>query len=243
MTAVTRVINGNNVKDFLYSVPVPIETRTYKPLEHKNLIDQVYENLDKNNLSVRNVNFMSGNHGNQMFAKFNLESEDSEMGMMLGVSNSYDGTISMRCSTGSNVFICSNGMLVGDKDNIRIKHEGTGVSQFKRGMERSIFEMYNKFEHSVKVRDTMKSIEMSKEDSASLYGRMYMDGIIKPRQLAILRDIHNASGNYKEYDDFGFDTAWDSYNHVTEALKKNTPLNYENSHLKVMESYMNEFSF
>lgn len=53
-------------KQDLYLVPVPSATDSYAPVSHRNVIDAVYEQLDRHNLSVKKETLIQQDGGNSL---------------------------------------------------------------------------------------------------------------------------------------------------------------------------------
>ena len=56
----------NVSKSDLFNVSLPIQTNTYKPVEHKAIIDGISEQIDKKNIYIESEIYRSGRGGLQI---------------------------------------------------------------------------------------------------------------------------------------------------------------------------------
>lgn len=92
-------------KQELYAVPIPPATDSYSPVSHQNIIENVYEQLDKRGLSVNDEHYNVGRKGQQLIGYVTVGANDTEMEMKLAFRNSYDKTMSVAFVAGSRVMV------------------------------------------------------------------------------------------------------------------------------------------
>lgn len=240
----TSVISGAEQRLELYQVPVPKPTNTYCPVSHQDIIEAVLEQVDKSNLIVKDEIYNINAGGDKVMGRMLIQSQDEELGMMLAFKNSYNKSMSLGFAAGGNVFICSNGMVVGD---VRVIHKHTwGV---KREIERAISEtkdyMHYKFNDLLEAKNWMKDMERpSLKRTAELMGKMYFeDNIITANQLGVvkreLEEVYNPEKSAqivtdgKESGHFYGDSMWDFYNNITESLKGSSSDKYIENHINI----------
>lgn len=214
----------------LYNVRIPASTDSYSAVSHQNIIEAVYEQLDKRNLQVVNEKYNVAANGDKVIGYYDINfNNDSEMGTRFAFRNSYDKSMSIACVSGNSVWICENGAVRGDMKFVR-KHTGTVLSELRDTIVKTIESMEEEFLHIQRHSIQMKSIELPKIKAAELYGRMFMvEDIISPTQLSIVKKELNEP-THKVFEE---ETLWSAYNHVTFALKEAHPLNYINQHVNL----------
>lgn len=225
-------------KEELYKIPVPYATSSYSPVSHKNVIEHIYEELDKHNLSVTSESYRDSRYGQQLIGYMDLAyNNDTEMNMRLAFRNSYDKSMSIAFVAGSSVIICSNGMISGEFNFLR-KHTGAVNQELSEKINLTINELEQHFIKMKQHSNTMKQIEIDKRASAELLGRMFIEEeIILSSQLNIIK----SQLEKPEYNDFINPTLWSLYNHITYSLKNSHPLTYINQHQNLHKFVEKEF--
>ena len=228
----------SQIKNYLpqevLTAEVPKTTKSYSPVAHDNIINDVAEELDKRNLGLQSVSFNSGRKGQQLIGKFTLEGDhkdDDSLNQQISFRNSYDKSMSLAFVSGDRTWICKNGMISGDMKFVR-KHTGTIASEISQRITETVdsIEQTHKFNNMVK--GDLKSIKVNKSIMSELAGRMFIEqDIIKSTQLSIIkREILDPS-----FEVFKEENMWSFYNHCTYSLKENHPLDHINAHQKVHE--------
>lgn len=221
----------NTEASVLMGIPLPNQTKTYKPISHRQLIELSLEGIDKAGFIIDKEIYSMAKAGNQANARYHLKhGNDPEMGLMIGWQNSYDKSMTLKFAIGAHVFICSNGAIHGDIGAFKRKHTGdvqtftpTKITEYLQIAEIS----YNGL---VLDKERMKEIEITKRTQAELIGRMYIeDAIINSTQLAIIRD-EIAKPTY-DYNAPG--TLWELYNYTTFSLKEAHPQYWFDNHINV----------
>lgn len=209
----------------ILNTAAPKATDTYSPVAHKTIYNAVLEELDKKNLDVSNVILYSARDNNQLVGCMDVNSGD-ELGFRIAFRNSYDKTMSVGFVAGTNVFVCSNGMLNGD---IHFMHRHTGAvsKELHEKIEMSVVTYDDVMNTMQQDCDRMKYIEVDKTVTASLCGRLFVQhNLITTTQLSIIKN-EMITPSY-DYNVEG--TMWEFYNHVTHSLKKTHPSRYIEQH-------------
>ena len=82
--------NWKNTTDFLREIPLPEQTRTYKPVSHAIFIDEIKEELYKRGHSVKTERYLTANNGLIMTGNFTVENPDSHINPAIFFTNSYN---------------------------------------------------------------------------------------------------------------------------------------------------------
>jgi hypothetical protein len=214
----------------LLAVDLPEQTRTYKVISHKNLIETTREAIDKMGFSIDREEYTQAKDGKQANGRYIISGDDKEMQLMLGWQNSYDKKLSLKFAIGAQIFICTNGSVRGDIGNFKKKHQGDVQEFAPLTISEDIKAASDIFYQLQGDRDRMKNTLLNKRDTAELIGRMYIeDMIITSTQLNVIKEqIIHPSFDYQ-----ASNTLWELYNHTTYALKESHPSNWLQQHIDV----------
>ena len=214
----------------LAAIPVPKETRTYKPVAHADLV-KLLSSMAVNLLpEFELVNTQLGvtKDGQKLFGVITLKNDHTELGLSIGFRNSYDKSLSVGIVTGSSVFVCDNLMLTGDLTVLR-KHTSNVISDIDALALSTIYKSREAFKQIQDDVEIMKEIPMSDDEAYRTLGLIYGRGIITPRQIPVVKN----EWLEPSHDDFQDRSLWSFYNACTEALKSSPPQSIMERHLKV----------
>jgi hypothetical protein len=149
---------------------------------------------------------------------------ENELGMMFAWTNSYDKSTRFQCAIGAHVFICGNGMMVGDMMNFKRKHTGSASHDIVVQLSNQIKNGEKHYTRILSDRDALRNTPLSKLNQSELLGRLFVDEeIITSTQIScVKKEINKPSYDYNCNDN----NAWAFYNHVTHSLKMSTPKNW-----------------
>lgn len=230
-------MNWTNNKAELLSIPLPENTRTYGVIPHSVLLQEVEEQLDKQGFQIERQEFMSASKGQIVTANYQISSPtfdlDLELKPNITLVNSYNKMRKASVSGGVKILICANGMIGNSGGNYSRKHMGdNSLKDFRSHVQLVISGLegeYTKLKQNVV---DLKLIELDKKQRAQLVGDMFVnEGLITSTQLGILKREISFSEHFKGV------SAWDFYNHVTEAYKSSHPMFYDKQHMK-FHAYM-----
>ena len=218
------------------AVAVPEKTATYSPVAHADIIDAVYEQVDKRGLEIRQPQFWSNNNGKQVTGKLNIfVPGDEEFGMATMFRNSYDRSMSLGFAAGGNVWICTNGEVSGDITLVR-RHVGSIAQEVNDTINSSIDELEKEYQKLSNHNQQMKNIELSRSQMAELVGRIFFEEeLVNVTQLSVIKNEFNNSEHFKD------NNLWCTYNHVTEAYKKSSAYSYIDYHKQFHNFIVNQF--
>lgn len=212
----------NTTENDLRNVTLPSHGGKYGVISHGYIMDKVEEELQKKGLSIKDQSFRATHNGEVAQGVYYLNyGNDSEISLMFAWGNSYDKTQRFKCAVGAYVFVCGNGMLVGDMCNYGRKHLGTAKDDVTETIEQQIASVQSYFNKLVSDKDTMKNIVLTDTEIHDLIGRLYLkDEVITVTQLVNLKDeLEDPSYNYG----VAHNTLWHVYNCVTHVLKESHP--------------------
>jgi len=219
--------------DDLRDIPLPQETRTYKPVSHFDLAKNLAEVSSglMRGYQLEKAQYGLARDGNQMFGVHTYRNGiSSSMGLSIGFRNSYDKSMSVGIAIGASVFVCDNLALTGDIAIMR-KHTANVWNDLEELTITTIYRSQNNFTKIVEDAEIMRSRYLSNDDAFRMIGLMYGNDIISPRQIPIVkREWLNPSQS-----DFEGRNMWSLYNAVTESLKTAPPNKIMEKHIALHE--------
>lgn len=220
-------------------VPVPIQSRTYRPISHAQLIDLSRESIQKSGFSIQGEQYTMAREGKQANGRYAIKGDDTEMQIMIGWQNSYDKSLSLKFAIGARIFICSNGAISGDMGAFKKKHMGDVQEFTPNKIMGYISDAEQIFYNLQQDRNRFKQIGISARVRAELLGRMFIEEeIITSTQLGIIKkEIDNPSYNYG-----AGDSVWQLYNHSTLSLRDEHPSKYYESHINIHKFFKEQFA-
>lgn len=222
---------------YLKTIPIPISTKTYTPVSHSVFIDEIKEELDINNYTIKKEEYLCCNDGKIMTGKYTIDNENSLFNPAIFFTNSYNKMRKAELTSGLLVLLCSNGMIGLDGNKFSKKHSGTVLSELRNSIKLGIATMEEQFERLVKNIEEMKAIILTDDVICTFIGDMYMnEDMITDNQLSIFKKERKHSKDFKT------NSLWDVYNNVTESYKNTHPMYFDKQHLKFHSYVSDRFS-
>jgi hypothetical protein len=229
----------NTTKELIMNTPVPVQTRTYKPVSHSQLIDLTLNSIEKAGFKLDKETYSSAVDGQVANGRFSISNvADSEMQLQIGWQNSYNKQLTLKFAIGTRILVCSNGCVSGDFGAFKRKHVGEIQSFTPGAIVEYIAQAGEAFTIMQKQRESMKQIEITKRTKAELVGRMMLEEqFITSTQLNIIsRELKAPTHDYGAKD-----SLWELYNYTTFAMKETHPAQWMESHIKA-HKFFNEYS-
>lgn len=225
-------------KKQLISTPLPLQTRTYKPVPHQRLIDLTLEALLKEGFTVDREIYASAKGGLVAYGKYVIGNvSDNEMRLQIMWQNSYDKTKVLTFAIGALVLVCTNGMVsFRSANSFRKKHTGEIQEITPHVVQSYIAQAAETFLTLQQDRDIMKTIEIDRKTTAELIGRMYIEHeFIESTQLNIIKRQLD-----KPAHDYGAPgSLWELYQHTTYAIGGIHPSHWMEDHIAAHEFFVN----
>ena len=219
--------------DDLRMIPLPNETRTYKPVSHYDLAKNLAEVSSGllRGYQLEKAQYGLARDGNQMFGIHSYRNGiSSSMGLSIGFRNSYDKSMSVGIAIGASVFVCDNLALTGDIAIMR-KHTANVWNDLEELTITTIYRSQHNFTKIVEDAEIMRGRYLSNDDAFRMIGLMYGNDIISPRQIPVVkREWLNPT-----QPDFEERNVWSLYNAVTESLKSSPPNKIMEKHIALHE--------
>ena len=212
----------------LGAVPLPKQTETYMPVSHTELVKMVIEiTTDVLQVKLDKAGYGLAANGNHLFAHFRFKDGNcnKDMGLCIGVANSYDRHLRVRIAAGANVFVCDNLMITGDITFAR-KHTSRVWEDIEDAIFRNIGGAEAVFDQIVDDADRMKQVEVSDDAAYQVMGLLYGRRILGNQMMTVARrqwdtPVHKA---------FEKRSLWSLYNALNSALKLARPGNIMEKH-------------
>ena len=231
--------NFNTTKELIMNTAVPVQTRTYKPVSHSQLIDLTLNSISKAGFTLDKETYSSAVDGQVANGRFSISNvADSEMQLQIGWQNSYNKQLTLKFAIGTRILVCSNGCVSGDFGAFKRKHVGEIQSFTPGAIIDYIAQAGEAFTLMQQQRESMKQIEITKRTKAELVGRMMLEEqFITSTQLNIIsRELKAPTHDYNAKD-----SLWELYNYTTFAMKESHPAQWMESHIKA-HKFFNEYS-
>jgi hypothetical protein len=243
-------------RDELAEFPVPVQTKTYMPVSHLELVEKIdgiardllHRELVRESFGVAREGqqmfavLTYANGGNpcpeckgegQVFEEYQAGAQMSipcqvcngsgrlqeDMGLSIGIRNSYDKSMSIGVALGARVFVCDNLAISGE---IRIVRKHT-AGVWKAIEDMAIATLYRHRPAWEELQDDVQELKRRKvtlERGWQIMGTFIGKDVLTPRQIPV------AYRNWKEpaFEMFQERNAWSLYNSVNQALKT-SPVN------------------
>jgi hypothetical protein len=238
------LISGHHLSyEQMGKIKIPERTKTYTPVSHQQVIDLVRERAERllpSSFELKSEAFgvspkFGDNFGSRMFGVLTFDDNSADMGMAIGVRNSYDQSLSVGVAFGSKVFVCDNLMFVGDVIVAR-KHTGDVLTHLEKKINKAMIHAPKNHEQILLDSDLMKDIPLDNSEAMMLLGLAYGKSVLKPRQLL---GAKNAWVKPPQ-EDFEDRNLWSLYNAFTESLKTSPADDVMEAHIGAHELLIGE---
>jgi hypothetical protein len=212
----------------LAAIPLPKETRSYKPVSHQalaSMLGTIASDLLPE-FELANMQFGLARDGAQMFGIHTFKNGSSAMGLSIGFRNSYDKSLSVGLAVGGQVFVCDNLCLSGEVTVLK-KHTLNVIASIESLALSAIYKSRSAFNQIQTDAEVMKSIPLSDEDAYRTIGLLYGNGVLTPRQIPVVKN----EWLKPSHSDFEGRNVWAFYNACTESLKSSPPQSIMERHL------------
>jgi len=218
-------------------VPLPKETKSYKPVGHGKMVTTV-RNIAKKELNYDYLDGMYGlsRKGQHFFGVLTFKSPEKDMGLSIGLANSYDKEMTVKLCAGSKVFVCDNLCFTGDVTYMR-KHTKWVWFDLENAIKDVLDTTVNIYQKIVTDAKLLKKTKIETQDGFGVLGKLYGNRIITARQFS------DSVTEWKEprFDAFKPRTAWSLYNAVNFGLKRAQPIGIMERHVNMHKTMMDLF--
>ena len=245
METATLITSHSVDEQQLAVIDLPERTKSYVPVSHKDFVDNIKDMASKllPLYDLDTQKFGLAREGKQMFGTLtykkmivNSLEPTRDMGLSIGMRNSYDKSMSLGICSGSTVFVCENLMMSGEIVVMRT-HRGRILDELKGIIFNAIVNAEHKFETLNADAQSFKTRDCDDHMAYGTIGRLYGNGILRERQLPVVKK----EWNKPTHDAFSEKTLWRLYNAGTEALKTTPPMLRMNKQIKLHEAFKTDF--
>lgn len=233
-----KVANYNTTKELLINAEVPMQTRTYKPISHQQLIDLTLESIHGAGFTLDRELYSASADAQMANGNFTIRNvADKEMQLQIGWQNSYNKTLSLKFAIGARIFICQNGAVHGDMGSFKKKHMGVVQEFTPTAITEYIKQAGDTFQTMQREREAMKQIELSKRAQAELVGRLMLEETL----ITSMQVNQIAAELIKPTYDYGAPgSLWELYQFTTQTMRETHPRDWINDHMRAHNFFVNE---
>ena len=241
--AATLVTSNAVEEHILSSITLPERTRSYTPVSHTDFVDNVKDIAGRvlTGYSLHKEQYGIAKEGKQMFGTLTYRkqwdiSSSQDMGLSIGIRNSYDKSMSLGICGGASVFVCENLMMSGEITMMR-KHSGAILEELKGLIFNVVINSEGKFRTLHADAQAFKQRDLTDRLAYGTMGRLYGNGVFTERMLPIVK----REWNKPSHEAFEGNTVWGFYNACTEALKKASPQSRMNKQIRLHNEVKAEY--
>jgi len=213
----------NEIKHWSDESIIPAATNSYQPVSHTDLIMLITLELNAQGYSVLTNNVTPAKDGNEITGMMSLRKEGNDDSLpftyMFGYMNSYNKRLPVKLAAGAYVYICGNGMVVGEIFAYR-KHTSGVTADLLELIKNAVGSIEETFKKAIRDTQIMRDVLMTPYEVAELFGVLYIH-----KQYITSTELNIAVAQYKEpsFSVFTDNSMWSIYNHLTFALKSAPP--------------------
>lgn len=242
MSAANLVVHAggwNATEEEVNAVPVPEHTKTYTPIPHGRLIEQLQSILPRQGMKLERLQLALSNKGERLFGVADVVNGTGQpdWGIAIGFRNSYDRSFALNMCAGSRVFVCDNLAFHGE---VTMRHRHVGM------LDAELPSLVSDLVHGVAVFkgevaaqvDALKGAELDDRGAHDLVCRSIRAGVFPARAIPLVLD----EWHEPKHEEFRPRTAWSLFNAFTEAAKVRTPELQMRSTLSLNAMFNQEFA-
>ncbi len=219
------------------AIPTPSRTGRYNPVGYADAL-AILEDTVKAVLGLELLSETYGlnQKGNQLFAHFIFDADDTDGGLAVGLRQSLNKTLALGTVVGKGVFVCDNLLLCGELKVVR-KNTTNVYRDYRTQLSAQLedaMQHYKALNHEL---DAWKTTHISEREGYQLLGvAMGKARVLSAQQGSIaLKDWETP-----RHSEFSERNAYNLYQCVTEGLKKGAPGRMAERHLAARAFMQNE---
>lgn len=236
-----RDVSWRVPKRRLFSTPTPEETRTYKPVSHKELAEATLKAISDAGFELGIEEYYSAKEGKVATARYTINDvRDEDMQLEIGWQNSYDKTLSLKFAIGTRIMICENGCVSGNFGSFARKHMADVQTFAPEEMKEAILNAAEVFNKMVKDKENMKTYIIGQERQYELAGKLFFknDAFGSTQLNLVAEQMKRPSFDYGAPG-----SIWEIYQYVTFSMKELHPRLWMDAHIDVHQYFLNEVEY
>ena len=224
------------------TVQVPDATSTYEPVPHIEVYNMTKDIMEEHNphMILKKTEFGLQMNGELMFGMMQYSYngiKGDEIGINVGITNSYNKMIPVKVGIGSYVFVCENGMFNADIVYSR-KHTVHIWDELEESISRLVIKADDIQDKMDDERRMLKCFNISQEEGYEKLGLLSGTDILSPNMYQkALKDWKNP-----RHEEFADRNVWSLYNCATEALKRTHIGDIMEQHSKLHKTILNQYA-
>lgn len=227
-------------REEIFSYPLAEKTKTYWPVSHQQLIEQLESTMLKNQpkYKLEKESFVTNKDKTRMFFKLYFRGNGLP-DLIWGGRNGVDKKTSVAIASGQGVFVCSNMCISGD-DVTYVRRHTRGVwGDVVSIIEKETLSVADRLAIMARKTERMKEIKITTNEGFKMLGLWRGTGILKPRQETKAFE-HWVNPPFEEFEDRNL---WSLYNSGTWALgQSRDPQHILQSHTDFHSAVEKEFA-
>lgn len=233
-----RDVSWRTPKRRLFSAPLPAQTRTYKPVSHKDLAKATLKAIEDAGFELGVEEYYTAKDGKIATARYTINDvRDEDMQLEIGWQNSYDKTLSVKFAIGTRIMICENGCVSGNFGSFARKHMADIQTFAPEEMKTAILDAANVFDIMVADKEIMKTHVIGKNRQYEIAGKLFFenDAFGSTQMNIVHQEMKHPTHDYRSPG-----TIWEIYQYVTYAMKELHPRLWMEAHIDVHKYFLNE---
>lgn len=222
----------------LFAVPVPEETRTYKPVSYKELAKTTIESIRDAGFELDKEYYYSLQDGQVATGRYTIRDiSDEDMQLEIAWQNSYNKRVTVKFAIGTRIFVCDNGCVSGDFGSFARRHISDVQDYAPEEIRRAILDARTVFDSMKAEKDEMKRAYIGKTRQYELLGKLFgVNKNISTRDVGkIKEEIDNPTHHYGAPE-----TIWELYQYVTYVIKHIHPTLWMDTHIEIHNFFVEE---
>jgi len=195
--------------------PAPQSTDTWHPIPHGVLVDEVFRNLERFDITITEEAHAMTPNGNRYFGLFQVKSLQSDFAAVIGARNSHDKAFGAGIVLGSSVFVCDNLCFDGEI-KVGRRHTLNIMDDLPGKVHDAIEKTAGYIEYQEKRIVTYKETEISNRMADHAIVEMFRRGIITTSRVRNVVKEWDAP-RHPEFAEAS--NVWRLFNAATEANK------------------------
>ena len=227
-------------EEYLINAPLPEETETYTVISHKTVIEATRKTLQAMGFEIEREQYRCNIGAQVATGVYHLKySSDPDIGMLFAWANSYDKSMKFKCSIGGYVHESLASIISGNMGSWGRKHTGNADDEALQRVENQLMNAEEYFKNLLKEKDLMKTVLISKDQTAELLGKMYFNNeLLTTEQMSVVKQ-ELAKPSFKISGEEG--SLWKMYHAIIIALQKSHPKTWIDQQAMVHKMLVDEF--
>jgi hypothetical protein len=220
-------------ESYLRNVALPQATKSYTPIAHGDIIDEVRAALKSEGFIISSELYKAEQNGEVAagFMEISDKSLDADMAMTFNWTNSYNKMLRFSCGIGGLIY--DNNVPFVSRDaqvNWARKHTGTAKEESTNVINQMINQAVHHFTKIVDMKDRFKAIVIDRNEYSKLMGFLFFDkSILGIEQSTQIRNEYNNPS----FDYSGKGTLWEVYKMIMFGVKEQSPKTWYKQQIEI----------